>query len=575
MLNRIITLIITCTFFTFAQPAEDLDKLFAQAIKDYKDAKWNSSLINFNKIANEFKLNPKTSLATLFMGKINLQIDNLSQAEETLLRFNNEFPQSKYSDEAVLTLANVYFNQRKYTKSIESLCAIIENSKHSEMISLSRNLAEEIGVNYLTGHEMKEIYDTTQLSYVKPFMLLLTGKIYVYQKNYQLAREIFSKVISLYPASNEMREAIKLSEEIRSFSDVVDKTDIIGVILPLTSTSSSNVPASEILEGVKYALSEFNDERTDRKIAILIRDSELNKNKLQEIHDELKDMEGLKSIIGPIYSTEVKDALSVFSDIDIPVISPTATDDYLTGLYENFFQANPSFSTRGRLMAQYVYYVENKRKIALLNSIDGYSPILSASFSQEFESLGGKIVLRESYKSGSYDLTEQAAKISVSANQIEGMYIPLADRRDIPVIVSFLSQINLQIPIYGDQDWMTTSGLESASILDNNLIFCSDYFIKFDDQDYQNFSKNFFSVTKMNVNRNILYGYDTMKYLLTVVRNSFSGSNTLKQKMISGVSSTGFHNNICFDSNRINRYMNIIRYSSGKFELIDKFKMRN
>ena len=313
----------------------------------------------------------------------------------------------------------------------------------------------------------------------------------------------------------------------------------------------------------------------NQKIGILIRDTELSKSKLEEIHDEFKEIEGLKGIVGPIYSSEVKDALNIFDDINVPIISPTATDDYLTESHHNFFQANPSFSTRGRLMAQYIYYVGNKRKIAILNSIDGYSPILSSSFTQEFEKLGGKIVLRESYRSGSVDLNEQITRISESLNQIEGIYIPLAERKDIPVIVSFLSQINLEVPIYGDQDWMTASGLESAAFLDNNLTFCSDYFIKFDDQEYQNLSKNFFSKTKTDVNRNMLYGYDTMKYLLTIMRNSFAGSGAIKQKMISGISSSGFHNNICFDSNRINRYMNIVRYSGGKFELIDKFKLNN
>ena len=226
-------------------------------------------------------------------------------------------------------------------------------------------------------------------------------------------------------------------------------------------------------------------------------------------------------------------------------------------------------------MAQYVYYVANKRKIAILNAIDGYSPILSSSFSQEFEKLGGSIVLRETYKSKTFTLTEQINRISASLNQIEGIYIPLSDRIDIPVILSFLSQINLSVPVYGDQDWMSTTGLETASFLDSNLVFCSDYFLKFDDLDYQNFSKDFFSKTKLDVNRNILYGYDTMKYLLTLMRSSFSSGYAIKQKMISGISTVGFHNNICFDSNRINRYLNIVHYISGKFELIDKFKLNN
>lgn len=574
MHKKIFIFLLTCSFLILAQTSDELNRLFDSAIKDFKDSRFASSLNGFNKIANEYQLNSKTSLALLFIGKINLELKNYSDAEENLFRLLKEFPLSKYSDEAEITLSRVYLDQKEYTKSFWRLCSIIGNHEQSETKAFARSKAVEIALNYLSVAEVKSIYDSTKLSSVKPCLLLVNGKIHLNRKNDKLAQETFTKLIRLYPDSYEKKEAQKLYDATLLPKETTGKPDVVGVILPLSSNLSSAAAATEILEGIKFALSEYNEGR-DKKIGILIRDSELSRNKLEEIHDELKDVEDLKCIVGPIYSAEVKDALDVFDDINVPIISPTATDDYLTETNNNFFQANPSFMTRGRLMAQYIYYVENKRKIALLNAIDGYSPILSGSFTQEFEKLGGRIVLRESYKSNIVDLKEQIKKISESLNLIEGIYIPLADRIDIPVIVSFLSQINLNIPVYGDQDWMSSSGLESAAFLDNNLIFCSDYFLKFSDEDYQIFSKNFYSKTKIDVNRNILYGYDTMKYLLTIMRNSFSGSDALKQKMISGISSVGFHNNICFDSNRINRYMNIIRYSSGKFELIDKFKLNN
>ena len=573
MLKKIFIFLFTCSFLVSAQSSDELKKLFESAIKDFKDSKLTSSLSSFTKIANEYQTNPKTTLALLFIGKINLELKNYSDAEENLLRLLREFPQSKYSEEAEITLSKVYLDQKEYTKSFWRLCSVISSTEQSETKDFIRSKAEDIALNYLSAPEVKTIYDSTKLSSIKSFLLLVNGKIHLRRKNDKLAQETFTQLIRLYPNSSEMKEAQKLYEAALLTNENSDQSDVVGVILPLSSNLSS-AAASEILEGIKFALSEYNEGR-EKKIGILIRDSELSRSKMEEIHDEFKDVENLKCIIGPIFSSEVKDALDVFDDINVPIISPTATDDYLTETNDNFFQANPSFITRGRLLAQYIYYVGNKRKIAVLNAIDGYSPILSSSFTQEFEKLGGRIVLRESYKSGSLDLKEQIKKLSESLNLSEGIYIPLADRSDIPVIVSFLSQINLNIPVYGDQDWMSTSDLESASFLDNNLIFCSDYFLKFSDEDYQIFSKNFYSKINMDVNRNILYGYDTMKYLLTIMRNSFSGGDALKQKMISGISSVGFHNNICFDSNRINRYMNIVRYSSGKFELIDKFKLNN
>lgn len=574
MFNKSLILILILYSISSAQPGDEINKIFIQAIEDYKESNLTDALKNFNKIASEYQLNSKTTISLLLEGKINLELKNYSNAEINLLQLLNNFPRTKYSDEANIILSKVYLDQQKYKDSFWRLCLILSDSELSEAKGYARTKAEEIALSYLSASEVKSIYDSTNLSAVKPFLLMMNGKIHLHRKNDRLAQEAFAKLIRTFPDSFERKEAQELYDKTLLPRKTLVKPDIVGVVLPLTSNPSLVSAASEILEGIKFALSEFNEGR-DRKVGILIRDSELSRNKLEEINTELKNVEVLKCVVGPVYSSEVKDALEVFDDLNLPIISPTATDDYLTESNNNFFQANPSFSARGRLMAQYVYFVGNKRKIAILNAVDGYSPILSSSFTQEFERLGGKIILRESYRSGSADLKEQMKRISDVSNILEAIYIPLADRTDIPIIVSNLSQLNLNAPIYGDQDWINLGGLETASFLENNIIFCSDYFLKYDDREYQTFAKNFYSKTNIDVNRNVLYGYDTMKYLLTMMRTSFSDADALKQKMISGINSVGFHNNICFDPNRINRYMNIVHYTNGKFELLDKFKLNN
>jgi hypothetical protein len=163
-------------------------------------------------------------------------------------------------------------------------------------------------------------------------------------------------------------------------------------MLPLEENSAgeyTSQPALEILEGIKFAVDEYNKLRSD-KIGLLVRDTKKDANEIKKIREEFSSLNSVISIIGPIFSNEVRIALQEFEDYDIPIISPTATDDDLTNISQNFFQANPSFSVRGKVMAQYVYYVENRRTVSVLNSIEGYSPVLAASFINEFEKLGGK-----------------------------------------------------------------------------------------------------------------------------------------------------------------------------------------
>jgi branched-chain amino acid transport system substrate-binding protein len=350
---------------------------------------------------------------------------------------------------------------------------------------------------------------------------------------------------------------------------------VIGVMLPLEINSNgeyNSQPSAEILEGIKFAVHEFN-KLSSHKIGLLIRDTKKDINQIKKIREEFTSLNSLVAIIGPIFSNEVRAALKEFDDYDIPIISPTATDDDLTSLSHNFFQANPPFSVRGKVMAQYIFYVENKRIVSVINSIEGYSPILAGSFISEFEKLGGKIQKKESFKDNYTDFSGPISKIYTDSLLVEGIYIPLSNNSVTPYIFSELSKFGMKIPLYGNQDWFTAKGFETAPEISNNLIFESDYFVDFNTEAYKNFSEQFVSITSKDLNRNVLYGYDAAKFILTAYRNSGSGRKNLVDKMISGMVCTGLHNNISFDERRVNKFLNIVRYKNGVFELLDKFRL--
>jgi hypothetical protein len=143
------------------------------------------------------------------------------------------------------------------------------------------------------------------------------------------------------------------------------------------------------------------------------------------------------------------------------------------------------------------------------------------------------------------------------------------------MILAGFVKYDFNVPIYGNQDWLTAKGFETSLKLSNNLTFTTDYFFDYQGDDYYNFNSDFNSTTGKDINRNILYGYDAAKYLLTVIRNIEPTRNNIKFKMMSGIISTGYHNNISIGENRINKFLNIVRYKDGVFELIDKFRLNN
>ncbi len=577
-LTILIFALLNCTYSLSQDYFEErkISEEFERAVQLYDAKEYSSALSAFEKIIYNYDLNSKTTASYFFKIKILVERNNLFEAQRAIFYFVEEFPTSKYIDEVRKLSIKAYLKDNSYYDAFREAILLIDNTGSIVNRLEVKTIGEKIAINFLSSSQIRGIINRFPSKKTDPYLLLLLGKIYSRERDMENAVRSFSEILRDYPASDEYAEAKSLYEEpIIPEEDREDKS-FIGVLLPLqideTGISTSNA-AVEILEGIKFAVSEFNKDRED-KIGIIIRDTGNDVDKINDIRIELGNNSDIKAILGPIFSNEVRVAIRAFEGTDLAVISPTATDNDLTTISDDFFQANPPLSIRGKIMAQYVYFVENKTLMGVLNAIDGYSPLLAATFIEEFEKLGGTITVKATYKSQSYSLADQILKIA-SADTIQGLYIPLADKLDATAILSQMGQDSLYVPIYGNQDWFSARGFESAPGLSNMLTFSSDYFIDFTDKDYKSFSEKFSNIVGTDPNRNVLYGYDVAKYLLTVMRNSVLNRSAIKNKIISGIVSNGFHNNISIDEDRVNRFINIIRYKNGVFELIDKFRSGN
>ncbi len=550
------------------------DTEFKLALDLYNSSQYDEALTIFNRIIEKYGYNPKTTISYIFAGKSYLDQKNYDSAEKTLNEFLTRFPESGYRDEAELALSKCYLEQNLYLTAFKNLASIIETTSSPFYNSYAKSSGEKIALDYMRLRQVKRMYDSVSDSKLKPYLLLITGKLYIKQGQIDTARSVFSDLMKKYPESEEKSQAATLFQNLKSGPESAASSPLIGVLLPLDTPKdgTSAGPGDEILQGIKFAVAEYNDNHKE-KIGLVIRNTERKQETIENIKEEFSALPSLKAVIGPIYSDEVREALETFKDTNIPIISPTATDNGLTELYPNFFQANPSFQVRGQVMAQYIYYVVNKRKISVLNAADGYSPKLASAFINEFKNLGGEILTQQTYYSNSVSFSDQVSKIAADSLTLDGVYLPLSDKRDVPAILSQFVQDSLYVPIYGNQDWFLAKGYETSPELSDKLTFTSDYFIDYNSPLYREFSKKFSAKTNMDADRNVLYGYDTAEYLLSLMESNPNASRSdIQDALESGVIGKGYHNNIYFDSTRVNKFLDIVRYNNGRFELIDKFK---
>ena len=559
---------------TFSQNiTTDVNKDFEQGLQLYKAKNYDVALSVFKRVMSADQPNTKVTASAFFISKIYLQTKKYDQLESFCNNFLTNFPNSKYINDIRTNLLQGLIEQNEYEKAFEQSLKFIQKSKSISFSTDTKTVAEQIALGYLSSTDVKNQIEIYQNSELESFLLLLAGKISLSEGDYKSAIKYFDRIINEYTKSDEYTAALTLKRS--SFDTNSTNVSLVAILMSLTDQNGRSIESVKaILEGMKFAFHENNFEKND-KIGLLISDLERDDQKIESEVNKVKENSAVKCILGPVFSDDVKKVLSDLGETNICVLSPTATDNDLVSLSNNFYQANPSFEARGKTFAQYLYYVENRKKLAILNSIEGYSPLLAASFAKEFERLGGKIVIKETYKSDSQTLSEQMSRIATFSSELEGIYAPISDRNDATIILSQMVQKGLSTRIYGNQDWFIAKGFETSPELSNNLIFESDYFIDYNDPDFRDFASQFKQQTGIEANRNVLYGYDLAKYIITVMQNTGSSRQDIKSKIESGINVNGYHNNISFDSERTNKYINIVRFKDGIFELIDKFRSGN
>jgi branched-chain amino acid transport system substrate-binding protein len=569
MKNIFIILLFSVSFLYSQNITVDNNKDFERALSFYNSKKYDDARNLFKKIVSRTENNTKVTASAFFVSKILVDQKKYSEAEKSINDFLVAYPQSKYANEIKNLLIKSFVDKADYIRAFESCITFIESSNSIVYKKETKYVAEKIALGNLKSSDVEKYIDK-HLS-LKPFLLLLAGKLYLSEGETSAALNNFNEITSKHSTSDEYFVALNLKKTY-NVTQTSAGYPIVGVLLSLTDENEREIQsAKEILEGIKFAFHEYNSEHSE-KVGIIVSDIQRDKAKISQATNNFIENSDIRCIIGPVFSDDVRDAIREIDRTNIILISPTATDDDLVSLSENFYQANPSLTTRGKIFAQYLYFVENKRRLAVLNSIEGYSPLLAASFTQEFENLGGKIVAKETYKSNSFSLADQMSRIASISNTIEGIYAPISDGSDANAILSQMVQSGVNLEIYGNQDWFLGRGFESSPELSNKLTFDSDYFIDFNDGAFKEFSTFFKKTVGIESNRNILYGYDTAKYILTVIRNIEPTRKNIKYKIESGINVTGYHNNISFDFDRTNKFINIVRFKDGVFELVDKFR---
>jgi branched-chain amino acid transport system substrate-binding protein len=245
---------------------------------------------------------------------------------------------------------------------------------------------------------------------------------------------------------------------------------VIGSIQPLTGNGASfgqNVKAAMLI-----AEEEINSNGgiNGKNLRIIFEDGQCNAQAATTSIKKLIEVDGVTTIIGGTCSSETLAIAPIAEKAKVLVISNGASIPSLSDAGEYIFRDYPSDNTQGRIAAEYSYNILNARKAAILYWQSDWPMEIKKVFKNSFENLGGKVLLEESFTTGSMDMKTQLIKINESDADV--IYF-LGMTPESIIGLKQAEEIGLKQKIIGGDPWDNKEFWESIKDLSEGKIFVS------------------------------------------------------------------------------------------------------
>jgi branched-chain amino acid transport system substrate-binding protein len=173
---------------------------------------------------------------------------------------------------------------------------------------------------------------------------------------------------------------------------------IVYVAAPLSGFQAN--AGQTVLGGVRLAADQINRAGglLGYKVVVVEMDDESDSDVALDIAGQIQSAvnkgEKVLGIIGHLNSGQTLAAMEVYKDLDLVVITPTASEVSLTQKgYRNFFRVNANDNTQARVDAEFLVNTLGARRVAVVYNDDAYGQGLGQLIAGELQSLGAEVVL--------------------------------------------------------------------------------------------------------------------------------------------------------------------------------------
>lgn len=243
----------------------------------------------------------------------------------------------------------------------------------------------------------------------------------------------------------------------------------IGALFPLTGDLASY--ALEAQRALEMGVEEINAAGgiQGRNIKVVYEDGKCDPKEAVTGAQKLVNIDKVKIIIGEACSGATLAAAPITEATKVILLSPWSTSPKVTTAGDYVFRVTSSDTLAGKKTAELAYNTFGHKKGTVIAENTDFAQALKDSFTENFEKLGGKVVVSENYTTADTDMRTQILKVKNS----EAEFVFFVPQTPTPgaLLTKQAKESGLTIRFIGNEFFGDQHLLEVAGEAVENLVY--------------------------------------------------------------------------------------------------------
>ncbi len=548
---------------------------FDEGVQLYQQGDYRQAAEVFNEIDS-----PE---ALLFAGKSYFSLGEYLKAQTYLMDVINSAESKNVYLEALYTLALSEFQLKQFGRALEHLHLLSQEEIRTQIVTDGLRLYNDI-LGFLTLNQRKEAFQSVPDAKIRYDLIRSAfGRV-----DYSTAKLLLNEYRNTLAAGDTLNARVKDLSELLADSAAYSRRAAfgnrlrapngivynIGAALPRYHPSNREFSIAQgLYNGYLLAAEEFNQRNSGKKAFIRYSNTGVDTDSSAYALTNLAWNYQVDAILGPLFSKPAQKMAELAELYQIPMLAPLANSDTLNSDNPYFYQANPTFASHGRKMAQYAVQELRMDTIAVLAEKNSLGASSAYTFRDEAEKLGAHIpyffiedLASIGYEIGEftkYFTTDSILIDSLNYQQVDGIYAPFTGQA-APTLIDLtlvdLQGMNSDLTVLGSQEWGIIEIPENR-LTGRTVFFTESYHTDDTSEQVEQFKSDYTDRFGIEPNQFSMIGYDAAAFLLRTlerVENPALLKNALKNQPLY----EGLISNIYFDGQHVNQEVKVFQLTT-------------